>query len=155
MRVTEPMALTWAEVNLEHGEMRISGRRTKNGQQKVLYLSGEPLQILQEQLKVNDRVFVDDQGAPLRYDSILVHFQEACKRAKIQDGFTAPSGASRAPGFHDLRRTFARVANRAGVPHRTIMEIAGWKSETMLLRYLGDTKPVEQRAAFDRLSTRT
>lgn len=155
MRVTEPMGLTWAEINLEHGELRISGRRTKNGQQKVLYLSGEPLQILQEQLKVNDRVFVDDQAAPLRYDSILACFQRACKHAKIQDGFTGPSGAPRTPGFHDLRRTFARVANRAGVPHRTIMEIAGWKSETMLLRYLGDTKPFEQRAAFDRLSIGT
>jgi integrase len=153
MRVTEPMGLTWAEVNLKHGELRISGRRTKNGQQKVLYLSGEPLQILQGQERVNDRVFVDGDGAPLRYDSIRVVFQRACKRAKIRDGFTGPSGAPRMPGFHDLRRTFARAANRAGVPHRTIMEIAGWKSETMLLRYLGDTKPSEQRAAFDRLST--
>jgi len=155
MRVTEPMALTWAEVNIEHGELRISGRRTKNGQQKVLYLSGEPLQILRQQSRVGDRVFVDDEGLPLRYDSILVDFQEACERAKIKDGFTGPSGAPRTPGFHDLRRTFARVANRAGVPHRTIMEIAGWKSETMLLRYLGDTKPAEQRAAFERLTTST
>lgn len=155
MRVTEPMALTWTEVNLEHGELRISGRRTKNGQQKVLYLSGEPLQILKDQPRVSDRVFVDDKGAPLRYDPILNRFQQACKRAKIRDGFVGPSGAPRTPGFHDLRRTFARIANRAGVPHRTIMEIAGWKSETMLLRYLGDTKPVEQRAAFDLLSTGT
>jgi integrase len=151
----EPMALTWAEVNLEHGELRISGRRTKNGQQKVLYLSGEPLEILKQQPKRGDRVFTDDTGKQLRYDSMLVQFQQAAKRAKIKDGFVGSTGAPRTPGFHDLRRTFARVANRAGVPHRTIMEIAGWRSDAMLLRYLGDTKPSEQRAAFDRLSTRT
>jgi integrase len=155
MRVMEPVGLTWPEVNLDHGELRVSGRRTKNGQQKVLYLSGEPLQILREQSRAGERVFVDDEGAPLRYDAILAHFQQACKRAKIKDGFTGPDGSPRNPGFHDLRRTFARVANRAGIPHRTIMEMAGWKSEAMLLRYLGDTKPDEQRAAFDRLKTST
>jgi integrase len=151
MRVMEPVGLTWPEVNLDHGELRISGRRTKSGQQKVLYLSGEPLRILEEQPKTNTKVFADDQGNPLKYDDILEDFQQACKRAKIVDGFTGPDGERRQPGFHDLRRTFARMANRAGIPHRTIMEIAGWKSEAMLLRYLGDAKPTEQRAAFDRL----
>lgn len=155
MRVMEPVNLTWPEVNLKHGELRISGRRTKNGQQKVLYLSGEPLRILIEQPKSAKRVFVDDKGEPLRYDAILEVFQQACKRAKIVDGFTDADGGARLPGFHDLRRTFARMANRAGVPHRAIMEIAGWKSEAMLLRYLGDAKPSEQRAAFERLELST
>ena len=95
------------------------------------------------------------KGEPLRYDAILEVFQQACKRAKIVEGFTDADGNARLPGFHDLRRTFARMANRAGVPHRAIMEIAGWKSEAMLLRYLGDAKPSEQRAAFQRLELST
>jgi integrase len=158
MRVMEPVGLTRAEVNLTHGELRISGRRTKNGQQKVLYLSGEPLAILKEQAKSplkSGHVFVDADGEPLRYDAILDHFQQACRRAKITEGFTAADGSTREPGFHDLRRTFARMANRAGIPHRMIMEIAGWKSEAMLLRYLGDTKPAEQRSAFEKLAIST
>jgi integrase len=155
MRVSEPMGLTWAEVNLDHGELRISGRRMKSGQQLVLYLSGEPLQILKEQLKLGERVFLDTHGAPLRYEAILRDFHEACKRAKIKDGFVGSDGAPRAAGFHDLRRTFARRANRLGVPHQMIMELAGWKGEAMLLRYLGAAKPTEQRSAFDRLATST
>ena len=157
MRVMEPVGLTWSEVNLKHGELRISGRRTKNGQQKALYLGGEPLEILKAQKPSDkcDRVFVDDYSEPLRYDAILEDFQQACKRAKIVDGFTDADGKARLPGFHDLRRTFARVANRKGIPHRTIMEIAGWKSEAMLLRYLGDAKPSEQRSAFERLAIST
>ena len=154
----EPAGLTWGEVNLAHGELRISGRRTKNGTQKALYLSGEPLKILKAQSKAKsncNRLFVDAEGEPLRYDSTLDHFQQACRRAGVRDGFLAADGSTREPGFHDLRRTFARVANRAGVPHRTIMEIAGWKSEAMLLRYLGDTKPKEQRNAFELLTTRS
>jgi integrase len=155
MRVMEPVGLTWAEVKLEHGELRISGRRTKNGQQKVLYLSGVPLHILKQLPKTVEQVFVDGQGNPLRYDAILEDFQGACKRAKISDDFTGPDGSPRVPGFHDLRRTFTRLANRAGVPHRTIMEIAGWRGEAMLLRYLGDVQPGEQRSAFDRLAIST
>ena len=155
MRVMEPVGLTPGEVNLKHGELRISGRRTKSGQQKVLYLSGEPLAILRAQKMAGERVFTDANGDRLRYDDILEDFQQACKRAKIVDGFTDADGGTRLPGFHDLRRTFARVANRAGVSHRTIMEIAGWKSEAMLLRYLGDSRPAEQRAAFERLELST
>ena len=154
MRVMEAAGLTWAEVNLKHGELRILGRRTKNGQQKILYLSGEPLHVLKQQPKSSEYVFPNEEGGPMQYDAILKDFQDACKRAKITEGFSGPAGP-REPGFHDLRRTFARVANRAGVPHRTIMEIAGWKSEAMLLRYLGDAKPSEQRSAFERLAIST
>jgi integrase len=98
-------------------------------------------------------VFVDDHGAPQRYDAILEDFQQACKRAKIVDGFTDSNNGTRLPGFHNLRRTFARVANCAGVPHGIIMEIAGWKSEAMLLLYRGNSQPAEQRAAFKRLAS--
>jgi integrase len=155
MRVMEPVGPAWSEVNLEQGELRISGRRTKNGQQKVLYLSGEPLRVLLEQPNAGGRIFVDEWGEPLRYDAILEVFQQACKRAKIVEGFTDADGGVRLPGFHDLRRTFACMANRAGVTHRAIVEIAGWKSEAMLLIYLSDAKPSEQRAAFARLELST
>ena len=41
----EPLALRWHEVNVERGELRLSGRRTKTGQQKVLYLKGKALDV--------------------------------------------------------------------------------------------------------------
>ena len=46
----------------------------------------------------------------------------------------------------------AAKLNRAGVPHRVIMELGGWLSMAMLLRYLGEAKPEEQRSAFDKLA---
>ena len=155
MRIMEPLGLTWGEVNLEHGELRLAGRRTKNGEQKVLHISGDLLELLKERRNAPtacDRVFTDPEGQPLRYDAVLDHFQQSCKRAEIKEGFTDANGTARVPGFHDFRRTFARMADRAGVPHRTIMEIAGWKSVAMLLRYLGTSKASEQRAAFNLLA---
>ncbi len=62
-------------------------------------------------------------------------------------GATFPIYALTAPGFHDLRRTFAREADRCGVPHSEIMRIAGWKTYAMLLRYLG-TNEDRMRSAF-------
>lgn len=152
MRIMEPVGLVWSEVNLEHAELRIPGRRTKSKVQKVLYIDGDVLEILKAQPRTCAHVFTDAEGQPLRYDAILDHFQQACRKAGIKDDFTDANGKPRQPGFHDLRRTFARIANRAGIPHKAIMEIAGWKSEAMLLRYLGDSKPAQQRAAFNTLA---
>jgi integrase len=139
-------------VNLEHAELRIAGRRTKNGDQKVLHIGDDLLAILKAQPRICDRVFTDIRrpAAAIRCDSGPL--PKACRKAGIKDGFTDANGKPRQPGFHDLRRTFARMANRAGIAHRDIMEIAGWKSEAMLLRYLGVSKPAEQRAAFNVLA---
>ena len=59
-------------------------------------------------------------------------------------------GNKRAPGFHDLRRTFAHEADRCGVPHSEIMRIAGWKTYAMLLRYLGANED-RMRSAFAKM----
>jgi integrase len=155
MRIAEPLGMRWSEVNLDRGELRIPGRRTKNGDQKVLYLSGTPLNVLKEQHKLLKKafptceyVFPNARGERLTYDQSHGPFLAACKRAKIT--FPTPDG-SRQPGWHDLRRTFARWARLKGVADETIMEIAGWKTHAMLLRYLGAAKPDEQRAAFAKL----
>jgi integrase len=155
MRIAEPLGLRWTEVKLAPGELRIPGRRTKNGDQKVLYLSGTPLDVLKEQHKLLEEqfpaceyVFPNARGERLTYDQAHGPFLAACKRTKVS--FATPDG-TRQPGWHDLRRTFARWARRKGVADETIMEIAGWKTHAVLLRYLGAAKADEQRAAFAKL----
>lgn len=96
-----------------------------------------------------DFVFHHD-GEQLDYWHALLHFQAACKKLEIS--FTDPDGDARLPGFHDLRRTFARMADRAGVAHRTIKEIAGWKNDAMLLRYLGKSRKDDQLDAFAKMA---
>ena len=114
-------------------------------------LPGTPLDVLKEQQKKHkgcDWVFPNARGERLTYDQAHGPFLAACKRAKVS--FATPDG-TRQPGWHDLRRTFARWARRKGVADETIMEIAGWKTHAMLLRYLGAAKADEQRAAFAKL----
>ena len=92
-------------------------------------------------------VFPDRQGQPIPYDRALDQLQAACKKLGIAEGFQTWDGKSRAQGFHDLRRTFAREADRCGVPHSEIMRIAGWKTYAMLLRYLHASED-RMRSAF-------
>jgi integrase len=152
MRISEPLSLRWEHVNLDKGELRIPGRFTKNKKQKVLFLTGKPFDILKEQAKATPKspfIFPDPEGnGELGYDKALWHFQHAAQKAKI---IFAQDGERREPGFHDIRRTFARRADRSGVSHKLIMEIAGWKTYAMLLRYLGEASREGQHAAFNKM----
>lgn len=157
MRAQEPMGMKWTEVRLDLRMLRLPARRTKGKEPKAITLDGDLLKLIQEQRKLHDKrfpsceyVFPDNEGQKITYDRALDQFQAACKRAEITEGFTTWDGQLRRPGFHDLRRTFAREADRCGVPHDEIMNIAGWKTHSMLLRYLGAPED-RMRSAFSKM----
>lgn len=152
MRVREPLGLKWTEVRLDLCTLRLPGRRTKNKEAKPLTLDGELLEIIKgqrgdpKQAPRSEWVFPNARGERLTYDQAYGPFQAACKRAGIKDGFTTWDGKPRTPSFHDLRRTFAREADRCGVPHTDIKRIGGWKTQAMLERYLGANEDRMRRA---------
>ena len=157
MRAQEPMGMKWTEVRLDLRMLRLPARRTKGKEPKSITLDGDLLKLIEQQRKLHDKkfpsceyVFPDAEGNQIGYDRALDQFQAACKRAGITEGFTTWDGQSRRPGFHDLRRTFAREADRCGVPHDEIMNIAGWKTHAMLLRYLGAPED-RMRSAFSKM----
>jgi len=157
MRAEEPLGLRWSEVRLDLKTLRLPGRRTKNKDAKPITLDGEVLKIVEGQRELCDRkfpgceyVFPSRDGERFPYDRALDQFQAACKAEGIIEGFSTWDGEKRAPGFHDLRRTFAREADRCSVPHSEIMRIAGWKTYAMLLRYLGANED-RMRSAFAKM----
>lgn len=157
MRAEEPIGLRWSEVRLDLKTLRLPGRRTKNLAAKPITLDGDVLKLVQAQREICDRkfpgcefVFPDGNGEAMPYDRALDQFQAACKAEGIAEGFQTWDGKTRKPGFHDLRRTFAREADRCGVPHSEIMRIAGWKTYAMLLRYLGANED-RMRSAFAKM----
>ena len=87
-------------------------------------------------------VFPDeDERSHITCDRAVDRFQGACSQVKLPDGqFTDADGKLRQPAFHDLRRTFARVALRSGMSESDVMLIAGCKTPVMLRRYLGSNE---------------
>lgn len=72
---------------------------------------------------------------------VILMFGAACKRADVQTG-RAAGGIS----FHCLRHTGASRMLAAGIDVKTVMEIGGWKSLTVLNRYLHPTEDRKQQA---------
>ena len=120
-RQGELLRLRWGDWNRERGTLAI--RDTKSGILRVIPLNTIAAKVLEEAYAnaaplPGDKIFKIDDRALRRA------FTRACERAGLQ-GFS----------FHGLRHTFASRLAMAGVNHRSLMELGGWKSVSMLARY--------------------
>lgn len=79
-------------------------------------------------------------------NSTIRMFSEACARAHVQTG-RKTGGVS----FHCLRHTGATRMLEAGVDVKTVMQIGGWRSLTILQRYLHPTDD-RKRAAVESIA---
>jgi integrase len=129
-RVSEIMGLTWSQIDLANGIVRLEVGETKNDDGRTVYLDEELQEVFQRQLeKKNNRkkilpwVFANNTD-----DSSLKDFRrswsKACTQAKIGNKL-----------FHDFRRTAVRNMVRAGIPERIAMMISGHKTRSVFERY--------------------
>jgi integrase len=124
-RRNEILNVTWDEVDLAGGVIRLTPWRSKTKTGRVLPIS-EPLsQVLKRRLRRrrprDPRVFQRD-GVPVRVwrDAL----RDACRKAKVRHRL-----------LHDCRRTAARNLIRAGVPERIAMLLTGHKTRAVFDRY--------------------
>jgi integrase len=125
-RKKEITQLSWAEVDLPGGVVRLDPARSKSKTGRLLPLSPPLRAVLSRRLLAR------------RLDTPLV-FHRAGGRP-VSDWRKTWWRATRAAGlpgklFHDLRRTVARNLVRSGVPERVAMAIIGHKTRSMLDRY--------------------
>ena len=133
-RAGEALTLTWSQVDLCAGELRLAPRHSKNREPRVFpYAALPPLATLigaqreytsrieRERGMIVSAVF-HRSGRPIR--SYLNGWRAACDRACV-------------PGklVHDLRRTAVRRLERAGVPRSVSMRLTGHKTESVYRRY--------------------
>jgi integrase len=122
MRKGELLGLTWDQVDMTHGFIRL--KQTKNGKARALPLN-ETLWSLFSSLRTRQDVawvFHDPEGR--RYNDVRHAFDRACEGAGMIDFH-----------FHDLRHTFASWLVMKGVPLATVSMLLGHTSPTMTLRY--------------------
>lgn len=133
-REGEGLGLEWRRVDWVGHEVRLD--TSKNGEPRSLPFAGYPpvMALLKARLaatealktagRVTPWVFWWGTGKPLSKTGL----QKAWKRARIKAGVPWAF-------IHDLRRTFVREMETAGVPRKVAMTITGHRSETIYRRY--------------------
>jgi integrase len=124
-RRKEITQLTWDEVDLRGGVIRLSPMRSKTRTGRVLPISPP----LQRVLERRHRLRQQGQTLVFRRDGVTVRawrhaLRDACRRAKVPHRL-----------LHDCRRTAARNLVRAGVPERVAMLLTGHKTRAVFDRY--------------------
>ncbi len=126
-RMGEALYLAWRDVNLQRAQVWFTN--TKNGEAR-----GVPL---------HDRVIAELANLPDR-DGAVFHRPDGRAYKRKMDGGgqikTAFKGACRRAGIenftpHDCRHTWATWHYAANRNLAALMELGGWKSEAMVMRY--------------------
>lgn len=124
-RRNEILHLTWDEVDLSGGVIRLTAARSKTKTGRVLPIS-QPLRAVldrrrRRRKKRDPQVFRRDGVAVRVWRTAL---RDACRKAKVPHRL-----------LHDCRRTAARNLIRAGVPERIAMLLTGHKTRAVFDRY--------------------
>jgi len=123
MRKSEILLLTWDEVDLEQGFIRLRSDRTKTRIARSIPLHWRAREALEAvpRSDSSDRVFLKD-GKP--FNDFKRAFRTACNKAGLKD-FT----------FHDLRHCAVNNLRLAKNDYFKIMAVSGHKTTTVFKRY--------------------
>lgn len=124
MRQGEIMGLTWEDVDLHQG--RATLHETKNGERRVVPLSGKALELLKAHAKVRrlDTNLLFPGKNPHKPMDLRSPWEAALKKAGIEDF-----------RFHDLRHSAASYLAMNGASLAEIAEVLGHKTLQMVKRY--------------------
>lgn len=129
-RKSEILRLTWAQVDLDNGIVRLEPGMAKNDQARTIYLDEELEEVFQAQWrarkesgKLSAYVFPGRDGKSPIID-FAASWDTACRDAGIGGRL-----------FHDFRRSAVRNMVRSGVPERVAMMISGHRTRSVFDRY--------------------
>ena len=123
LRQANVFGLRWEWVSTERRTIWIPPEEFKAGRSLLVPLSDAALRVIDRQRGQHpERVFVY-RGQP--FDNLAsVTFRDACTRAGIESFH-----------WHDLRHTWASWHVQSGTSLHQLMELGGWTSYAMVLRY--------------------
>ncbi len=129
-RVSEIENLSWNQVDLDQGTVRLEAGETKNDESRTVYLDEELTGVFNAQQEARKKgkrlipyVFLNHKG-----DDRIKQFNKAWKTACDNAGIGKRL-------FHDFQRTAVRNMVRAGIPERVAMMVSGHKTRSVFERY--------------------
>jgi integrase len=140
LRKVEAASLEWSNVKL--GDKLFSIEDTKNGETHVVPMSGPVEEMLQRRFEDKKKhpqwVFPAKRGDG--------HLVEPRKQIELIGEITGVHFTS-----HDLRRTFATLAESYGLDYQTIKRALNHKSQDITAQYI-QTRAAKMRHAFDAIA---
>ena len=121
-RVSEILQLEWTRVDFQRRVAWLDPGTTKNGEGRGIPLNKEAVLTLRRVLGQHPRWCFTYQGR--RMQSVGSAWKRSLKRTGIENF-----------RFHDLRHTWASWHVMNGTSLQELMELGGWKSYEMVLRY--------------------
>jgi integrase len=125
---SEILKLTWNQVDLEAGTVRLEAHTTKNDDARPIYLPQLLVDVLEQQWQEHIERYPECQYVFHRNGKPIINYRPAWLRACQEAGIQG-----KIP--HDFRRTAVRNLVRAGVPERVAMAITGHKTRSVFERY--------------------
>lgn len=125
---SEVLSLTWTQVDMTAGLLRIDVGVTKAGEGRTFPITARLRAILKERQRhetpPSPLVFHDGYGAAITPKHFYKGWKAACEAAKV--GALIP---------HDLRRSAVREMERRQIPRQVSMKLIGHRTESIYRRY--------------------
>ena len=142
LRRVEVLRLRWKDVDFERQRLRVLGKGRNGGKWRTLPMFSETARVLRPVAGVGD---VEARVVPLSRSGADLVLRRAAGRA----GFP---GRGWRVSHHDLRRTFGRLAHKAGMDLVQLKNLYGHSSLDQTVHYIGLDED-EMRAGLDRLAS--
>jgi len=127
-RKSEITNLTWDQVDLHTGTVRLEPGTTKNKQARAIFLAGELLDLVQRQRETRDRLYPECPWVFFHNGRQVKSFRRSWATACRKVGVVGKI-------LHDFRRSAVRNMVRAGIPERVAMDLSGHKTRSVFERY--------------------
>ena len=121
-RMSEILQLEWSRVDFGRRVAWLDAGTTKSGDSRGIPLNNDAVLALRAVQGVHVRWCFTYRGKPMR--AVGSAWERSRRRAGIEDF-----------RFHDLRHTWASWHVMTGTSLQELMELGGWKSYEMVLRY--------------------
>ena len=115
--------LEWSQIDISRAVAWIHPDQSKSKKAITVPLNQDALSVLEECGGVHASYVFTYKGKPVARTSTAA-FKKACQRAKIENFV-----------WHDLRHTWASWHVQQGTTLQELMELGGWSSMEMVLRY--------------------
>jgi len=127
-RKSEVINLTWRQVDLHTGTVRLEPGTTKNKKPREIFLTGELLDVVQRQREIRDMLYPDCLWVCFRDGKQIKSFRRswmtACRKAGVEGKIP-----------HDFRRSAIRNMIRAGISDEVAMQLSGHRTRSVFDRY--------------------